>query len=121
MGTNYYWHEDQCHHCRRTSKAIHIGKSSFGWAFSLHVGKNDWDDAPSSFGDWLVLLHKPGSVILDEYDREVPADEMVKIITQREDYLSKDSKYLRHHDEDRHHCLKAFHDKSYDYCVGEYS
>lgn len=120
MGTNYYWHEDQCEHCRRTSKPIHIGKSSMGWAFSLHVGR-EWDDTPKDLDDWLVQFQKPGSVIMDEYDRVITVEDMIKTITERDDYRPSDDKPLRHHIEDRQHCLKAFYDKSYDYCIGEYS
>jgi len=39
MGTNYYAQQDSCRHCGRCNKydRYHIGKSSGGWNFSLHV------------------------------------------------------------------------------------
>lgn len=39
MGTNYYLHsQDPCEHCGRSYPELHIGKSSAGWVFALHVG-----------------------------------------------------------------------------------
>jgi hypothetical protein len=49
MGMNYYLHENVCKHCGRGDPVpLHIGKSSAGWVFSLHVipqiGINDLVD-----------------------------------------------------------------------------
>ena len=46
MGTNYYLHRprtNECEHCGRADEAppLHIGKSSSGWCFSLHVRRAD--------------------------------------------------------------------------------
>jgi hypothetical protein len=65
MGTNYYLYEKPpCEECGRPYEAKHIGKSSAGWCFSLHVipeeGINDLDD-------WKKLWNKEGTYIQDEY------------------------------------------------------
>lgn len=85
MGTNYYLHtEDKppCDHCGRKDnrEPLHIGKSSAGWVFSLHVmpelGLND-------LADWEREWSLPGTWIENEYgDRISPAD-MRATITER--------------------------------------
>ena len=38
MGTNYYLHKKPpCEACGHEPAPLHIGKSSGGWCFSLHV------------------------------------------------------------------------------------
>jgi hypothetical protein len=38
MGTNYYLHAPKCFHCgKEAEKPLHLGKSSKGWCFGLHV------------------------------------------------------------------------------------
>jgi hypothetical protein len=81
MGTNYYWYEKPaCACCERPYEPLHIGKSSAGWCFSLHIypGKNI-----NNLDDWKYLLSKVDSYILDEYDREITFSEMLEIITVR--------------------------------------
>ena len=67
MSTNYYAKTNVCEHCNRFDE-LHIGKSSAGWCFSLHViperGLNTWDD-------WKSLLSLPSTSIRDEYDNDV--------------------------------------------------
>ena len=77
MGTNYYAHEEICPHCHSV-KETHIGKSSGGWAFSLHV-TDDLPDWPS----WQAYLQGPGIKIQNEYGEDVPFEELEMIITQR--------------------------------------
>jgi hypothetical protein len=78
MGTNYYTEECQCDHCGRGGKRLHIGKSSAGWVFALHVvpesGLND-------LGDWERFWE--GKTIVDEYGQDIEASEMINIITNR--------------------------------------
>ena len=77
MGTNYYAVENVCRHCKRSERR-HIGKSSAGWAFSLHVypeeGINDWVD-------WVSRLK--GLEIKDEYGRTVPFESLELTVTAR--------------------------------------
>lgn len=79
MGTNYYVElKPPCKCCGREYTPLHIGKSSGGWCFSVHVipelGINnlqDWSQA------WK------GKRIYNEYHDDVSAEEMLDIITNR--------------------------------------
>ena len=82
MGTNYYWFEsDEKPHCATCEcrDGLHIGKSSAGWCFSLHVYPeleiNDLDDWQEKW--------KFGH-IQDEYGKEISADKMLRLITERQ-------------------------------------
>jgi len=85
MGTNYYLRPrggSVCEHCGRGDdvEELHIGKSSFGWCFSLHIipelGIND-------LADWLPLFES--GQIRDEYGETISAAEMLSLITERGD------------------------------------
>lgn len=82
MGTNYYWHESgerECPHCGHETKNLHIGKSSWGWNFSLRVHPYEGIyDLP----DWEAKWNSAGA-IFDEYGELVTAEEMRKIILDR--------------------------------------
>lgn len=80
MGTNYFYHDKPpCTECKRPFESLHIGKSSFGWCFALHVipelGLN-------SLIDWQNKLSQ-GGVIRDEYGNEIDHERLVEIITCR--------------------------------------
>lgn len=85
MGTNYYWTEtkNQCSHCGRadTVREIHIGKSSAGWCFSLHVMP---DAGIRNLEDWKALFLTPESFIKDECGERITPNEMISRITDRE-------------------------------------
>ena len=89
MGTNYYLKTKACECCglHDERNTMHIGKSSYGWCFSLHVDTylNDTDEpaAAHSLEDWKVLWSKPGWVIVDEYLEQIPREKMLEIITDR--------------------------------------
>ena len=97
MSTNFYlkrrvFNTDPCPHCERpgpyvTEERLHIGKSSFGWAFSLHVF-SDPQRGPTNLEQWLYEFVQIGNVIVDEYNRTVSADEMREIITERVKYVA---------------------------------
>jgi len=57
MGTNYYWHSNPCTKCHRADEVLHIGKSSVGWAFSLHRVEGFTD-----FCDWLQVFTGVGHI-----------------------------------------------------------
>jgi hypothetical protein len=90
MGTNYFsikrgledLEPDAFWDRRRDDSGdiLHIGKSSGGWCFSLHVipelGINDlWD--------WFDTLLDPDRIIISEYQDPVEFSEMIRIITGR--------------------------------------
>ena len=90
MGTNYYLSTGTkekvicnygCEH--EIEENLHIGKSSFGWYFSLHVipEKN-----LNELEDWKKIL-KDG-VITNEYGENISYETIIEII------LSKDFKLI---------------------------
>jgi len=118
MGTNYYFSaRPPCPTCGRPHEQLHIGKSSFGWRFSLHVGRGDFDEVPTSWAGWIELFKTPGSVITDEYGRTVDVDTMVQVVTKRDDYKA-DGRLRRHHDQ---LCIGHPEDGDYDLTVGVFS
>lgn len=81
MGTNYYLHQKRdCECCGRPFDALHIGKSSSGWCFSLHIIPEEGID---TLDDWRRLWSAPGAVIKNEYGDAIAVEEMEKIITVR--------------------------------------
>lgn len=85
MGTNYYWvklKSEPCSHCGRfdQEEERHIGKSSAGWCFSLHVYPAE---GINTLEDWEKLMGQPGSLIRDEYGGTVSVDEMLSRIRDR--------------------------------------
>ncbi len=138
MGTNYYLHEDCCATCGRGNSRLHIGKSSGGWCFSLHV---DPLDGINTLGDWIERWSKPNTVIKDEYGDTVSRDDMLAAITERswkrkqEDepplgYVNWDDFHSKNHSEPgpngllRHRpgqsCI-AHGDGTYDLITGEFA
>lgn len=133
MGTNYYWtpnYKPPCAHCGRAfeqEKQIHIGKSSGGWCFSLHV-----TDYINDLVDWREIW-KAGT-IFDEYDREISVEKMLEIITEREwasnDRLTPQWLHENHaevgpnglarHKVDGKHCIAQGHG-TWDLLPGEFS
>lgn len=79
MGTNYYLQvDDVCPSCGASKKRLHIGKSSAGWCFSLHVIP---EKGLNTLSDWRERWSK--SRILDEYGRGISVTEIENIITNR--------------------------------------
>lgn len=83
MGTNYYLvNEAEKPHCASCTcyARLHIGKSSAGWCFSLHVVP---EERLNSLDDWRARFNKPGMAIYSEYDKRISTDEMLKNINAR--------------------------------------
>lgn len=123
MGTNYYLHypsETRCNHCGHdpNDPTVHIGKSSYGWKFSLHIipEKNIL-----SLEDWKREWSKEGTTIKDEYDRTFTPQEMLEVITNRGDgrYCPK-GKQLSDHNVDGIHCAGSG-EGTWDYILGDFS
>lgn len=70
MGTNYYFHD---------KRTLHIGKSSGGWCFSLHVIP---EDGINTLEDWQAIWNKQG-IIRNEYGERISISDMENIITKR--------------------------------------
>jgi hypothetical protein len=73
MGTNYYVkHAD--------GKTLHIGKSSGGWCFSLHVipEKN-----LNTLDDWKYFLNKRNTKITNEYEETLTLKQLLSTIEDR--------------------------------------
>lgn len=132
MGTNYDLIEGgTCPTCGNHDDARrrHIGKSSGGWCFGLHVYP---DEGINNLGDWLPLFRK--GVIRDEYNKLRTPAEMVDIIVGRasvhkpptpewleeqEAVFDKASGSLRTKI-DGHHCI-GHGEGPWDFMVGEFS
>lgn len=81
MGTNYYLHQKpDCECCGRPFEPLHIGKSSAGWCFSLHVLP---EDGINTLDDWRKLWGAPGAHIRNEYGESVTVDDLERWITER--------------------------------------
>lgn len=133
MGTNYYWYEwPPCPTCEREYEPRHIGKSSFGWCFSLHVYP---EDDITDLSRWTVLWTKRGTHIRDEYGKSVTKGEMLAIVTEREgrheaadwtpaEYASNSAESgpngLARHQVDGTHCI-GHGAGTWDLIVGEFS
>jgi hypothetical protein len=88
MGTNFYAvfpaETQPCPTCGQPHLTIprwHIGKSSGGWCFSLHVGSDREPEIPKNLEEWKVVWQT--ARIENEYGDVFSPEEMEKIITQR--------------------------------------
>ena len=75
MGTNYYVAENVCECCKRYDEKYHIGKSSWGWAFSFQGYKYD---GLTSWQKWKDYLKD--KKIYDEYNELIDYDWFVEYI-----------------------------------------
>lgn len=97
MGTNYFWHPPAaapCDHCGRADivEPLHIGKSSAGWCFSLHIHPElGIDDLPAWEERWAI----PGSRIVDEYGEAVDATQMLLTVAERAARVQPDDGAMR--------------------------
>jgi|SRR5579859_5951866 len=80
MGTNYLWHTPACAACGRADTPIHIGKSSAGWCFQLHIYP---ESGINELADWETLWAKKESWIEDQYGRRLTPEEMRAVICER--------------------------------------
>ena len=78
MGTNYYIRQKECQHCHHRPDDIHIGKSSAGWVFALHV-----DDQFKCLDDYINYVKDNDLKIHNEYDEEIDVDSFKSICLDR--------------------------------------
>jgi hypothetical protein len=93
MGTNYYLKKDVCPICGTPKEVMHIGKSSSGWCFALHVYQFP-EEGPMSLLGWELMWEHPHTVIENEYGDRVEPDEMRSIITERGGYNEPTKEWL---------------------------
>ena len=137
MGTNYYLEaQSPCECCGRPYQALHIGKSSAGWCFSLHVIP---EEGIKTLDDWKKKWE--GKRIFNEYDDDVPPEEMLDTITNRAwkngfrkipfGYADWESFHIDNHSEpgpngllrhrlSDHHCI-GHGEGTWDYIIGDFS
>jgi hypothetical protein len=110
MGTNYYARHGACKTCGHSDNEVHIGKSSGGWNFSLHVLPN-----LTTLDEWVGYWAEEGVEIFNEYDEKITPEGMFRIITQR----SHPDGLIRHL-VDGSHCVGQG-EGSWDYIAGGFS
>ncbi len=100
MGTNYYVAENVCACCNRYDEKYHIGKSSWGWAFSFHGYKYD---GLTSWQKWKEYLKD--KKICNEYGQIIDYDWFVGFVETEKapNYVNPDNdrKNLVHNEEGR--------------------
>lgn len=125
MGTNYYLHYNICSKCLKHNE-LHIGKSSYGWVFSLHVKSplsnttlvyGEPKELPENLLEWEELFNDPANRIYDEENNPIPPNAMLRIITEREHPQGFE---LRRNIIDFYHCI-GHGKRTYDRCIGEFS
>ncbi len=117
---------------RGTEEFIHIGKSSLGWCFSLHVVP---EFGINTYEDWVRMFIEPDRIIMDEYGDVVPFTAMISIITARArpDSCTWDAERLdrnyaepgpnnlvRHRIDSEHGCI-GHGEGTFDYITGDFS
>lgn len=75
MGTNYYVAKDKCECCKRYDTVYHIGKSSYGWAFSFRGYK---EGKLITWKAWKEFLKE--QLIVDEYGDFIEYEKFVTMI-----------------------------------------
>jgi hypothetical protein len=135
MGTNYYLKQKCCASCGRSDER-HIGKSSAGWCFGLHVYP---DDGINTLEDWRKLFSDQSNKIRDEYGSDVEPQEMLNAITNRSwvrnqkpmmyrdwsefnrlNHATEGPNGLSRHQIDGRHCI-GHGEGTWDYLIGDFS
>ena len=83
MGCNYYAIDNFCSQCGRGEIQYHIGKSSIGRRFALHIDFEIDGKKISCLQDWLDYLNKDTVKIINEYKEEITLSDLVSNITER--------------------------------------
>ena len=97
MGTNYYVRKNHCECCGRSDREYHIGKSSYGWAFTFQG--YPWMHL-TSWQQWKEFLKDQD--IVNEYEDTVSYDKFVEMVEtyKAPGYVREDGHVnLRHNDQ----------------------
>lgn len=126
MGTNYYVAKNLCDCCNRYDEEYHIGKSSYGWAFSFQGYK---PERLVSWQAWKEFLKD--KIIMDEYGERINYDWFVNLIEtyKSPDYVHEDGRQnLQHNKEGKTNERPWFNpeydwddDQGYSFCSREFS
>jgi hypothetical protein len=119
---------------RGTEDCIHIGKSSGGWCFSLHVVP---EFGINTYEDWVRMFIDPDRIIIDEYREVVSFVDMIRIITARgrssarvwdDEFMQKNyaapgpnGLYRHSLDHERQYGCVGHGEGTWDYITGEFS
>lgn len=118
MSTNYYIRENSALG-EKFDQLIHIGLSSYGWNFQLHVMP---EKNINNLEDWKKLfdiVEKNDNLsIVDEYGRKISNTKMIDVITKRQDYTVSGSILKR--SEISEYCI-GHGEGTYDYIIGDFS
>ena len=134
MGTNYYTTAgNECPCCHRGDEELHIGKSSAGWCFTMHVMPESWQEPRIPNWDaWKnYLQHR---TITNEYGEVISLEELIRIVEERDgerkkpmepDWLIRNHaeegpNNLARHQIDGQHCI-GHGEGTWDYIMGEFS
>lgn len=122
MGTNYYVKIAD-------DVELHVGKSSAGWCFSLHVIP---EQHLNSLVDWILLFLSYPDSIYSEYGDQISPRQMILRITSRvgsaqeptQSFLTRNRAFLGPKNLLRHrlsdHCI-GHGEGTWDYIAGEFS
>lgn len=78
---------------------LHIGKSSGGWRFSLHVMP---EHGIHDFMDWMAMATDPEWIIMNEYLDIINYVELIQLVAYRQ---SSPQRELKYHTIDGRHCI----------------
>jgi hypothetical protein len=97
VGTNYYVAKNLCECCNRYDEEYHIGKASYGWAFSFQGYRAE---RLVSWRAWKEFLKD--KIIIDEYGERTNYDWFVNYIEENKSpgYVCEDGhKNLQHNEQ----------------------
>jgi hypothetical protein len=126
VGTNYYVAKNLCECCNRYDEEYHIGKASYGWAFSFQGYRAE---RLVSWRAWKEFLKD--KIIIDEYGERTNYDWFVNYIEENKSpgYVREDGhKNLQHNEQgkiDKRPWFNPEHDwddeDGYAFCAREFS
>ena len=134
MGTNHYLHAPACPHCGKEQEdVIHLGKSSQGWCYGLHVrpewGIHTFNDVGAMITDKIQDRWQ----IKDEHGTALSKGQWEEIVTKREwektrtthdwfprNHAIKGPNGLARCAIDDWHCI-GHGEGTYDYIIGDFS
>lgn len=128
MSTNFYFRDSEAIASGNpwVVEGFHIGKSSVGWAFQLHVFEVCREGrvvlSIQSLDDWYLFIEKcqmesARYQIFDEYGVKYSLEDLLRVIQNR---IMLNGAAVRHSDIDGLHCVGRG-DGTWDLVKGEFS